>query len=104
MTGGTRIPFVDLRPGRDHAEIAAAIERVVTRGWFVLGPEVEAFETEFAAASGAAHAVGVANGTDAIALVLRALDIGPGDEVVVPAMTAAVFVRSEERRVGKECS
>ena len=89
MTGGTRIPFVELRPGRDHADIAAAIERVVTRGWFVLGPEVEAFEAEFAAASGAAHAVGVANGTDAIALVLRALDIGPGDEVVVPAMTAA---------------
>jgi dTDP-4-amino-4,6-dideoxygalactose transaminase len=50
---------------------------------------VEGFEAEFAAASGAAHAVGVANGTDAIALVLRALDIGPGDEVVVPAMTAA---------------
>ena len=59
------------------------------RGWFVLGPEVEAFETEFAAACGAPFAVGVGNGTDAITLALRALDIGPGDEVIVPAMTAA---------------
>jgi dTDP-3-amino-3,4,6-trideoxy-alpha-D-glucose transaminase len=84
-----RIPFAELRPGRDRAEIAQAIDGVLARGWFVLGPEVEAFEREFAAASGAAHAVGVANGTDAIALVLRALDIGPGDEVIVPAMTAA---------------
>jgi dTDP-3-amino-3,4,6-trideoxy-alpha-D-glucose transaminase len=83
------IPFADLRPGHDREEISQAIERVRARGWFVLGPEVEAFEAEFAAASGAAHAVGVGNGTDAIALVLRALDIGPGDEVIVPSMTAA---------------
>ncbi|HEY6507220.1 MAG TPA: DegT/DnrJ/EryC1/StrS family aminotransferase [Vicinamibacterales bacterium] len=89
MTDASRIPFADLRPGPDHAIVAEAIDRVVTRGWFVLGPEVEAFEQEFAAASGAAHAVGVGNGTDAIALVLRALDVGPGDEVIVPAMTAA---------------
>jgi len=58
-------------------------------GWFVLGPEVEAFEAEFAAACGAPAAVGVGTGTDAISLALRALDIGPGDEVIVPAMTAA---------------
>jgi dTDP-3-amino-3,4,6-trideoxy-alpha-D-glucose transaminase len=89
VTAHTRIPFVELRPGRDHTSVAAALERVVGRGWFVLGPEVEAFEAEFAAASGAAHAVGVGNGTDAIALVLRALGIGAGDEVIVPAMTAA---------------
>jgi dTDP-3-amino-3,4,6-trideoxy-alpha-D-glucose transaminase len=87
--GAARIPFADLSPGPDRTSIAEAIDRVVTRGWFVLGPEVEAFEREFAAASGAAHAVGVGNGTDAIALVLRALDVGPGDEVIVPAMTAA---------------
>lgn len=85
----TRIPFIDLRPGDDEADVRAAIDRVITRGWFVLGPEVEAFEQEFAAAAGAAHAVGVANGTDAIALLLRAAGIGPGDEVIVPAMTAA---------------
>jgi dTDP-3-amino-3,4,6-trideoxy-alpha-D-glucose transaminase len=89
VTGATRIPFAELRPGRDRTDIAQAIDRVLARGWFVLGPEVEAFEAEFAAACGAAHAVGVANGTDAISLALRALDIGPGDEVIVPAMTAA---------------
>ena len=86
-TGG--VPFIDLRPGADAAAVRAAIDRVVARGWFILGPEVEAFETEFAAASGARHAVGVATGTDAIALLLRAAGIGPGDEVLVPAMTAA---------------
>jgi len=83
------IPFIDLRPGDDHAAVRDAIDRVVARGWFVLGPEVEAFESEFAAASGASHAVGVGNGTDAIALLLRALNVKPGDEVIVPAMTAA---------------
>ena len=84
-----RIPFADLRPGEDDAAVRAAIDRVIARGWFVLGPEVEAFEAEFAAACGAAHAVGVGNGTDAIALLLRAIDVKPGDEVVVPALTAA---------------
>jgi dTDP-3-amino-3,4,6-trideoxy-alpha-D-glucose transaminase len=83
------LPFIDLRPGEDRAAVRDAIDRVLARGWFVLGPEVEAFEREFAAASGATFAVGVGNGTDAIALALRALDIGAGDEVIVPAMTAA---------------
>jgi dTDP-3-amino-3,4,6-trideoxy-alpha-D-glucose transaminase len=83
------IPFIDLTPAEDLAAVRDAIERVLRRGWFVLGPEVEAFEHEFAAACGAAHAVGVGNGTDAIALALRALDIGGGDEVIIPAMTAA---------------
>jgi dTDP-3-amino-3,4,6-trideoxy-alpha-D-glucose transaminase len=83
------LPFIDLRPDEDHAAVRAAIDRVLARGWFVLGPEVEAFEREFAAASGAAFAIGVGNGTDAIALALRALGIGAGDEVIVPAMTAA---------------
>ena len=82
------IPFIDLRPGEDDTAVREAIERVVTSGWFILGPEVEAFETEFAAASGAAHAVGVGNGTDAIALLLRAVGVKRGDEVIVPALTA----------------
>jgi dTDP-4-amino-4,6-dideoxygalactose transaminase len=69
--------------------VRAAINRVLESGWFVLGPEVEAFEAEFAAASGAAHAVGVGTGTDAIALTLRALGIGPGDEVITTALSAA---------------
>jgi dTDP-3-amino-3,4,6-trideoxy-alpha-D-glucose transaminase len=83
------LPFTDLHPGEDAALVAAAIARVIDRGWFVLGPEVEAFEAEFAAACGARFAVGVASGTDAITLALRALDVGPGDEVIVPAITAA---------------
>ena len=65
-----------------------AIQRVLTRGWFILGPEVDAFESEFADTCGALHAVAVGNGTDAIALMLRALGIGAGDEVIVPAITA----------------
>lgn len=85
---GDRVAFADLRPGSDAAEINEAIERVLTRGWFVLGPEVEAFEREFAAASAARHAIGVGNGTDAIALALRAVGVTAGDEVIVPAMTA----------------
>jgi len=83
------VPFIDLHAGEDTPAVRDAIDRVIARGWFVLGPEVDAFETEFAAASGARHAIGVGNGTDAIALLLRAAGIGAGDEVIVPAMTAA---------------
>lgn len=83
------IPFLNLKPGPDAGDVRAAIERVIERGWFVLGPELEAFESEFAAASGAAHAIGVGTGTDAIALALRALDIGPGDEVITSPLSAA---------------
>jgi len=83
------IPFLSLVPGEDAADVRAAIERVVARGWFVLGPELEAFEAEFAAASGAAHAVGVGTGTDAIALALRAIGVGPGDEVITSPLSAA---------------
>jgi dTDP-3-amino-3,4,6-trideoxy-alpha-D-glucose transaminase len=85
----SRVPFTSLVPGDDGIEIRAAIERVVASGWFVLGPEVEAFESEFARAMGAAHAVGVGTGTDALALIFRALDIGPGDEVVTTPLSAA---------------
>lgn len=83
------IPFLALGLGEDRADVEAAIARVVERGWFVLGPEVEAFEAEFAAACGARHAVGVNTGTDALMLALRALDIGPGDEVITAPLTAA---------------
>jgi dTDP-4-amino-4,6-dideoxygalactose transaminase len=84
-----RIPFMSLVPGEDAAAVRGAIERVIERGWFVLGPEVEAFEREFANASGAAHAVGVGNGTDALALILRGLGIGAGDEVITTPLSAA---------------
>ena len=84
-----RVPFMDLRPGADAAVVDEAIRRVVARGWFVLGPEVEAFEHEFAARAGARHAIGVGTGTDALALILRALGIGRGDEVVTSPLSAA---------------
>ena len=83
------IPFLDLRPGADAADVRAAIARVLERGWFVLGPELEAFETEFAAACHAPHAVGVGTGTDALALALRVLGVGPGDEVITSPLSAA---------------
>lgn len=84
-----RVPFNALTPGEDAAAIRAAIDRVIASGWFILGPEVEAFEAEFAATSRVPHAVGVGTGTDAITLILRALDIGPGDEVITPPLSAA---------------
>lgn len=84
-----RIRCSEPAPHEDLPAVRAAIDRVVRSGWFVLGPEVAAFESEFAAASGAAHAVGVGNGTDAIALILRALGIGPGDEVITTPLSAA---------------
>jgi dTDP-4-amino-4,6-dideoxygalactose transaminase len=78
-----------LHPGEDRPAIDDAIRRVVDRGWYVLGPEVEAFEQRFAEACGAAHAVGVGTGTDAIAIALRGLGIGPGDEVITTPVSAA---------------
>jgi dTDP-4-amino-4,6-dideoxygalactose transaminase len=83
------IPFNSLGPGEDLDGVEGAIRRVIERGWFVLGPEVEAFEGEWAAMLGAGHAVGVNTGTDAIALALRALGIGPGDEVITAPLSAA---------------
>ena len=85
------VPFNDFQAQvatlRPHIE--AAIARVLDRAIFILGPEVEAFERSFAEYLSVEHAVGVANGTDAIQLALAALDIGPGDEVICPALTAA---------------
>jgi len=78
----TRTPLAPLRE-----EIGRRMEGVVEDGRFILGPNVEAFESEFAAYCGAAHAIGVANGTDAITIALRAMGVGPGDEVVVPSFT-----------------
>ena len=78
-------PLTPLQPLR--AELDAAIARVLDGGSFILGPEVEAFEGELAAYLGAQHVVGVANGTEAITIALRALGVGPGDEVVVPSFT-----------------
>jgi dTDP-3-amino-3,4,6-trideoxy-alpha-D-glucose transaminase len=84
-----RVPFMRLRPLEDAAAVDAAIRRVVDRGWYVLGPEVEAFEEAFAAATRSGFAAGVGTGTDAIALILRAMGIGPGDEVITTPLSAA---------------
>ena len=83
------IPFLRLTPGEDAPAVNEAIRRVVDRGWFVLGPELEAFEAEFAAETSAKYAVGVGTGTDAIAIALRTLGIGPGDEVITSPVSAA---------------
>lgn len=83
------IPFLDLGAAYRElkSEIDAAMHRVLDSGWYILGPEVEAFEAEWAAYCGADYAVGLANGLDALILALRALDIGAGDEVIVPSNT-----------------
>ncbi len=92
------IPFNQLKPLHDMlaGEIHAALQRVANSGWYILGPEVAAFESEFAAYHGVNHAVGVANGTDAIELALRAGGIGAGDEVITVAHTALATVAAIE--------
>jgi dTDP-4-amino-4,6-dideoxygalactose transaminase len=84
-----RVPFLDLKAPYQELkhEMDEACRRVMESGQFILGREVEAFEAEFAAACEAKHCIGVANGLDALHLILRALKIGPGDEVIVPANT-----------------
>lgn len=83
------VPFLDLRAGylALKPEIDAAVARVMDSGWYILGPEVDTFETAFANFCNSQHCVGVANGLDALILSLRALDVGPGDEVIVPSNT-----------------
>lgn len=83
------IPFLDLKASYFElkAELDEAVARVLSSGWYILGPEVDAFEAEFAEYCGAQHAIGVANGLDALHLALRAMEVGPGDEVIVPSNT-----------------
>ena len=84
-----KVPFLDLKMPYEELreEFDAAYRRVMESGWYILGQEVEAFEAEFADYCGAKHCVGVGNGLEALHLILRALEIGPGDEVLVPANT-----------------
>ena len=95
----SNIPLVDLKA--QHAEIAdevrAGFDRILTNTAFVGGAEVAGFEEEFAAFCGTAHCVGVANGTDAIEIALRAAGIGPGDEVIAPANTFIATVGAIHR-------
>src|SRR4051812_38355937 len=94
-----RVPFVNLRRTVDQLrpELDAAIGRVLDSGWFLLGSENERFEREFASWVGASHTVGCASGTDAIELILRAAEIGEGDEVVTQANTCVPTVAAIAR-------
>ncbi len=84
-----KIPFLDFGPMNNplRAELLAAFNRVMDSSWYILGPETEAFEAEFAAYCGVDHCIGVGNGLDALHLILRGMEIGPGDEVIVPSNT-----------------
>ena len=83
------LDFFDLKASNDELRscLDASYQRVLASGWFILGPELEQFETEFAAFCGANYCVGVANGLDALKLILQASRIGVGDEVIVPSHT-----------------
>ncbi|WP_275099277.1 DegT/DnrJ/EryC1/StrS family aminotransferase [Sedimenticola hydrogenitrophicus] len=84
-----KVPFLDI--GRLHQTIRGQLDeaysRVMDSGWFIMGPELEAFESEFAAFSEVKHCVGVGNGLEALHLLLRAYGVGAGDEVIVPSNT-----------------
>lgn len=83
------IPFLDLKAPYLELkdELDAAYHRVMESGWYILGKEVEAFESEFATYCETKHCIGVANGLEALHLIIRAYGVGPGDEVIVPANT-----------------
>ena len=83
------IPFLDLGQvnAQSRQDLRDAFDRVLDSGWYVMGEELKAFESEFAAYCDAGHCVGVANGLDALTLALRALGVGPGHEVIVPSNT-----------------
>jgi dTDP-4-amino-4,6-dideoxygalactose transaminase len=86
---GREVPLLDLKGQYRsiRAEIDAAVARVIESQHFIMGPEVTALEAEVAAYAGAAHGVGMSSGTDALLAALMALEVGPGDEVIVPAYT-----------------
>lgn len=93
------ITFLDLKKiNNQYAdELKTAAARVIDSGWYILGEEVAAFEKEFAAYCGVKHCIGVSNGLDALKLILKAYDYGPGDEIIVPSNTfiASIMAISE---------
>jgi len=84
-----KVPYIDLN--RSHqamkSELMDAFSRVIDHGGFCLGPEIDAFEMEFTEQMGVKGCVAVGSGTEALHLVARAMDIGPGDEVIIPAFS-----------------
>lgn len=84
-----KVPFLELKPAYDELrdELDAAYHRVMDSGWYLLGNEIESFEAGFAKYCEAKHCIAVGNGLDALHLILRAYDIGAGDEVIVPTNT-----------------
>src|SRR5438270_6687488 len=88
-THGTGVPLCDLQAQYRElrGELEAALARVLASGQVILGPEVAALEAEVAAYCGASHGIGCGSGTDALSLALHALEIGPGDEVILPTFT-----------------
>lgn len=85
----SEIPFLPLKAFHEplHGALLETVSRVIASGHYIMGAELAAFEQEFADYCGAAHCVGVGNGLDALHLILKAMDIGPGDEVIVPSNT-----------------
>lgn len=98
MVNRLRVPFTDLKAAyrRLQPELDATLLRVASGGWYVLGEEVQSFENEFAAYLGVHDVVGVASGTDALLLALRACGVGPGDEVITVSHTAVATVAAIE--------
>src|SRR5713101_399043 len=96
-----RIPINDLKRHHDplKSELASAVNRVLSSGWYILGPEVEAFEAEFARYCGVENCIGVGNGTDALELALRGVGVGPGSEVATVA-NAGMYSTTAILRVG----
>jgi len=104
-----QVPFIDLKRQYNYlaAEVEKAVMDILPNCAYIMGPEVQAFEEAFARYSKAAHAIGVANGTDAIEIMVRALNIGRGDEVIIPANTfiasATGIMRAGARPVLVDC-
>jgi dTDP-4-amino-4,6-dideoxygalactose transaminase len=106
MQPGINVPFTDLGVMAREVwpEIETAFTEALLQGRYIGGPAVAAFEEQFARYCGTTHAVGVANGTDALQLTLQALGIGDGDEVVVPANTFIATAAAVVRAGGRPCS
>jgi dTDP-3-amino-3,4,6-trideoxy-alpha-D-glucose transaminase len=100
------IPLFDihtpLAPLRER--LLEAMTRTLDGGSFILGPEVDAFEREFARYLGVEHVIGVANGTDALTIALRAMGVGPGDDVIVPSFTSTPPPRRFPQPAPVRCS